>query len=60
MKAIVTKNLEKIYIRKIKEEVYNLKKLDHPNIISFKCAFESNEKTELLNIITEYADNGDL
>lgn len=60
LKAIVTRNLERFLIRKIKEEVYNLKKLDHPNIISFKCAFESNEKTELLNIITEYADNGDL
>ena len=60
LKAIITKNLPKPLIKKIKEEVNNLKKLDHPNIISFKCAFESNEKTELLNIITEYADNGDL
>ena len=60
LKAIKTKNLKKPLIKKIKDEVYNLKKLDHPNIISFKCAFESNEKTELLNIITEFADNGDL
>ena len=41
-------------------EAFLLKKIDHPNIISFKCAFESNIKTPLLNIITEYADNGDL
>ena len=51
LKAIVTQNLQKQLIKKIKQEVDNLKKLDHPNIISFKCAFESNEKTELLNII---------
>ena len=44
----------------MKDEVDNLKILDHPNIISFKCAFESNIKKPLLNIIWEYADNDDL
>ena len=39
-------------------EVNILRKLDHPNIISFKGAFNSNDH-KFLNIITEYADNGD-
>ena len=41
------------------DEVNILKKIDHPNIISFKGAFIDKNK-KLLNIITEYADNGDL
>ena len=40
-------------------EVNILRKLDHPNIISFKGAFNSNDH-KFLNIITEYADNGDI
>ena len=60
LKVIKIKNLKESILDIIKREVYNLKKLNHPNIISFKCAFESNIKTPLLNIITEYADNGDL
>lgn len=41
------------------DEVNILKKIDHPNIISFKGAFIDKNK-KLLNMITEYADNGDL
>lgn len=44
-----------------KREVYNLKKVDDPNIVSFEAAFESEKKgKKLLNMITEYADNGEL
>jgi len=48
----------KIPINKILVEVKNLRALDHPNIISFKGAFYSNDDN-FLNIITEYAENGD-
>jgi len=48
----------KIPINKIWDEVKNLRALDHPNIISFKGAFYSNDDN-FLNIITEYAENGD-
>ena len=60
LKAINIKNMNPQSRIKTMEEVNNLKCLDHPNIISFKCAFESNIKVPLLNIIMEYADNGDL
>lgn len=60
LKAIIIKNISKKLFEKIMNEVNNLRELDHPNIISFKFAFNSNIKTELLNIITEFADNGDL
>ena len=45
-------------IKRIMEEVNILKELDHPNIISFKGAFKSNDD-KFLNIITEYASQGD-
>jgi len=48
----------KIPINNILDEVKNLRALDHPNIISFKGAFYSNDDN-FLNIITEYAENGD-
>ena len=60
LKAIKIKGVNQNILERIMIEVDNLKSLDHPNIISFKCAFESNIKVPLLNIITEYADNGDL
>ena len=37
-----------------------LKKLDHPNIIKFKEVFIQRKPVETLNIVTEYADDGDL
>ena len=60
LKAIIIKKDEEKELEEIMKEVNNLKDLDYPNIICFKCAFKSNIKTPLLNIITEYADNGDL
>ena len=48
----------KAEINKILGEVNILQKLHHPNIISFKGAFHSKDN-EFLNIITEYAENGD-
>ena len=50
--------------QKEKDEVYNeatiLSKLDHQNIIKFLDAFYSYDKKHTLNIVTEYADDGDL
>ena len=37
-----------------------LEKLDHPNIIKFKEVFIENKPIKTLNIVTEYADGGDL
>jgi len=48
----------KIFINRILGEVNILQTLDHPNIISFKGAFNSKDD-KFLNIITEYAENGD-
>ena len=49
---------------KEKKETLNeaiiLKKLDHPNIIKFKEVFIQRKPIEALNIVTEYADGGDL
>ena len=47
-----------------KRETFNeasiLKRLDHPNIIKFKEVFIQRKPKEALNIVTEYADGGDL
>lgn len=47
-----------------KRETFNeaaiLKRLDHPNIIKFKEVFRQSQPKEALNIVTEYADGGDL
>ena len=47
-----------------KKEAFNeaviLKKLDHPNIIKFKEVFLQKKPVEALNIVTEFADRGDL
>ena len=47
-----------------KREAFNeaviLKKLDHPNIIKFKEVFLQRKPKEALNIVTEFADGGDL
>lgn len=34
--------------------------MDHPNIIKFKEVFIQRKPVEALNIVTEYADGGDL
>ena len=57
LKKIQIKNT-KYDIKRIMEEVNILKELDHPNIISFKGAFKSNDD-KFLNIITEYVSQGD-
>ena len=57
LKKIQIKNT-KYDIKRIMEEVNILKELDHPNIISFKGAFKSNDD-KYLNIITEYVSQGD-
>ena len=41
----------------IMNEGDNLKELDHPNLIFYKSVFIAND---ILNVITEYAENGDL
>jgi NIMA (never in mitosis gene a)-related kinase len=47
-----------------KNETFNeakiLKKLDHPNIIKFKEVFLQRKPKPALNIVTEFADGGDL
>ena len=47
-----------------KRETFNeaiiLKKLDHPNIIKFKEVFIQRKPRPALNIVTEFADGGDL
>jgi serine/threonine protein kinase len=48
----------KLKLKRILGEVNILKELDHPNIISFKGAFKSNDD-KVLNIITEYVNQGD-
>ena len=55
---IIQLKKSKAKINKILGEVNILQKLVHPNIISFKGAFNSKDD-EFLNIITEYAENGD-
>ena len=50
--------------QKEKDDVLNesniLAKLDHPNIIKFYDVFESKKPKHMINIVTEYADGGDL
>ena len=41
-------------------EVIILRKLDHSNIIKFKNVFKRTKPNNSLNIVTEYADGGDL
>ena len=41
-------------------EAIILKKLDHPNIIKFKEVFRQKKPKDALNIVTEFADGGDL
>ena len=49
---------------KEKREIFNeavvLKEIDHPNIIKFKEVFLQNNQKDILNIVTEFADGGDL
>ena len=60
IKQILIEGLDK----KEKDDVLNesiiLAKLDHLNIIKFFEVFESNKPKHMVNIVTEYADGGDL
>ena len=60
IKQIVVEDMTK----QEKDDVYNesviLSKLDHPNIIKFFEVFESKIPKLTFNIVTEYADGGDL
>ena len=60
IKQIVVEDMTK----QEKDDVYNesviLSKLDHPNIIKFFEVFESKVPKLTFNIVTEYADGGDL
>ena len=58
--ALKELNVNNKNLEEIEKEDDNLKILDHPNIINFKSAFLSNSPNELLNIITEYIDIGDI
>ena len=60
MKTIIIKGLSKNEVEDAKKEVKILKKLDHPNIIHFKEVFICKLPKLTLNIITEFADGGDL
>ena len=44
----------------IKKEADSLNELDHPNIITFKNAFITTNSENILNIMSEFAENGDL
>ena len=57
LKKIDLKGLSKQEIKDTYKEVNLLKKLDHPNIIKF---VEVNSSKRYLEIITEYAEKGDL
>ena len=58
LKKIDLKGLSKSEIKDTYKEVNILKKLDHPNIIKFIQV--NNESQRYLEIITEYAEKGDL
>ena len=60
MKQINLYGLSKKEIEKTYQEVKILQKFNHPNIIKFKQVFESGINNKNLNIITEYAEKGDL
>ena len=60
IKQILIEGMDK----KEKDDVLNeaniLAKLDHQNIIKFYDLFESKKPKNMINIVTEYADGGDL
>ena len=60
MKTIIISGLNKKEIEDAKKEAKILKNLDHPNIIHFKEVFICKFPKLTLNIITEFADGGDL
>ena len=60
IKQIILKDMTEQEKKETLNEPIILKKLDHPNIIKFKEVFIQRKPVEALNIVTEYADGGDL
>ena len=60
IKQIVMEGLSEKEKNETLNEVSILKQLDHPNIIKFQNVFTQNKPKITLNIVTEYADGGDL
>ena len=60
IKQITIQNMNKKDIEDTLNEAKILEKFDHPNIIKFKEVFIANKPKKTLNIVTEYADGGDL
>ena len=59
--TIITKD-KYVFLYSSMNEINILSKIDNPFIVSLRCAFKNkvDEKTEKLNIIMDYVDNGDL
>ena len=60
IKQIILDDLDEDEIKETFNEVKILKRLDHSNIIKFKDVFTKTKPKNTLNIVTEYADGGDL
>ena len=60
IKQIVIEGMSQKEQQDVINEATILGKLDHPNIIKLFEAFESKVPKHTLNIVTEYADDGDL
>ena len=60
IKQIILDNLDEEEKQDTLNEVIILKRLDHSNIIKFMDAFTKSKPNNTLNIVTEYADGGDL
>ena len=60
IKQIPLDNLDEEEKRDTFNEVLILKKVNHSNIIKFLDVFKSSKPNNTLNIVTEYADDGDL
>ena len=60
IKQVVMEDMTDQEKRETFNEAIILKKLDHPNIIKFKEVFRQRKPKDILNIVTEFADGGDL
>ena len=60
IKQITLEGMTEEEKRETINEAVILKKLDHPNIIKFKEVFLQRKPKPALNIVTEFADGGDL
>ena len=60
LKTILLEGLKEKEYNETLKETFIIQKLDHPNIIKLYEAFLSKYPNKKLNLITEYADGGDL